>query len=343
MTPPGTALQSQSRTAAGAASGTIILQHKLFQNASDLLFKKADNGDGEVCAFTLGGNTFAIDLDKLAVALGISPEDPDYAMLQSIRRALLFIASLQVGDRLPAEVLTGAASFTPSAAQVERAMRRLKGQLTCWLAGTEGKVTDQQELARIAEDPGMRERVHDAFRAAAEALGLDGNASGEVVARIEVLGSDLAAIEYLRERLLHPLAMVTASIEGMRGALLRDATRGEMTGRVATLLKIALDETNARIAEIDGATGEIIPVLRGLDQHRGLIRDARDFLYARLVAWGELLPEATRLGTMAPAQCDVMMTKLYRFLAQRYLPAQVWVNILKSEARAQEKNRAMTW
>lgn len=325
----------------GAAAGVVLLNHKLFRTAEDLVFKKADTGDGCVCAFTLGGNTFAIDLDKLALALGITPEDPDHAMLRLIGRGLQFIASLQVGDRMPAEILTGEASFQPTGAQVERAMRRLKGQLTCWLAGTEHRVTDQTELARIADDPSMRERVQEAFRAATAALELDPSNSDEVVRRIEVLGRELASIEFLRDRLLQPLFATCVAVDSLRAGALRDATRTEMTGRVSALLKRAMDEAQIRIHEVDGATGEIMPMLRGMDLHQGVIREARDFLYARLIAWGELLPEATRLGTMAPAQSDALINKLYRFLAARYLPAQVWVNMMKSEKASD--NRTMTW
>ena len=79
------------------------------------MFRRAEADDTPVMVMSLGERTAAVPLRALQRELGIADDSPDGRMLGLIAQSLDFVAGLQIGDPLPAEVLDGRASWTPGA------------------------------------------------------------------------------------------------------------------------------------------------------------------------------------------------------------------------------------
>ena len=125
-------------------------------------------------------------------------------MLALIAASLDFVTSLRLGDALPAEVLSGEASWEPSAQHLRLAHARLRLQLAAWQPGAareDRSGLDPPALIAAAEAPSLRAPLADACRRAAEALNLPG--PDAVTQMLEALAEELAYVEALRERLLH--------------------------------------------------------------------------------------------------------------------------------------------
>ena len=86
-------------------------------------------------------------------------------MLGLIAQSLDFVTLLRLGDPLPAEVLSGAASWEPDPLHLQLANARLQWQLVTWLnSGTGGDAPqmDAEALRQLADDrcvPGRRDQL----------------------------------------------------------------------------------------------------------------------------------------------------------------------------------------
>ena len=86
-------------------------------------------------------------------------------MLGLIAQSLDFVACLRIGDALPAEVLSGAASWEPDELHLQIANARLQWQLVAWL----NSGTGADEPALDAESHRCRSRTIPARKAAGAA------------------------------------------------------------------------------------------------------------------------------------------------------------------------------
>jgi hypothetical protein len=321
------------------------LQHRLFSRFGDPLFRRAETDGTPVMVVLLGEREAAIPLRALQHEFEIAEESEDGQMLDLIEAALDFVTSLRLGDALPAEVLSGEASWEPNPQHLRLAQARLRLQLAAWLQGTSGEehlALAPQALLAAAYDSVMDQVVQDASRQAAAELAL---ADAEAItAMLETLAQELAYVEALRERLLQPAQGIAARLgrlaQGWRG----DATQHEKLTQVRRLTLVALRQIGGRFDELYAQTGEVLATLRNLERQREFIRANRDWLYRTLRAWQPLLLEWETIGFTYDERVRGALERAYRFLAPRFMPVTDW--LAARQAMAQQKKgqeRGMVW
>ena len=265
-------------------------------------------------------------------------------MLATIAEALDFVTSLRLGDPLPAEVLTGAASWDPAPSHFQIAYARLRLQLVAWLrsdASGQSLPLDPQALVAAVEGPAVRQQVQEAFRQAADAL--QQPTSEAVVALVEDLGRELAYIEALRERLYGRVQMMAAKLERLAQAFRGDASQLETLTQVRRLTAVALKQIGLRFSELDAQTGEVMAALRNLESQRTFIRSNRDWLYRSQRAWEPVLLDWNQAGFGFDEHTRGLLTRTYQFLAPRFMAVTEWNAVNRLNDRTENTRQRMIW
>jgi hypothetical protein len=304
------------------------------------LFRRAETDGTPVMVVLLGEREAVMPLRSLQAEFDIDDESADGEMLALIAGALDFVTGLRLGDKLPAEVLSGKASWQPDPAHLRLAGARLRLQLVGWLtAGTAPAGADlaPDHLLHAEDDPAVRQRIQEAFDRAAAELGLPDKAA--VVRLVENLAEELAFIEALRDRLLRRVTLMTAKIKRFACASRRDGTPMETQTQVRRLAAEALRQIGRRFEELDAQTGEVMSALRNADSQRAFIRSNRDWLYRSLRAWEPILGEWDKVEDECPRG---LLPRTYRFLAPRFMSVTEWVSQTRPPA-AKEQVRRMEW
>lgn len=131
------------------------LHHPLFTSLANPLFRHAEADGAPVMVVMLGEREAAIPLRSLQHEFGIPDESDDGRMLELIAQSLDFVACLRPGDALPAEVLSGAASWEPDEMHLKIANARLQWQLVTWLnsgTGAEEQALDAESILQVADE-----------------------------------------------------------------------------------------------------------------------------------------------------------------------------------------------
>jgi hypothetical protein len=318
------------------------LAHPLFGALGEIWFRHAETDRTPVLAMHLGEREAAVPLRALQNEFGIASDSPDGRMLKLIANALDFVSLLRPGDKLPAEVLTGDASWQPEAMHFQLAAARVKLQLTSWLGqggGPEQGDADPQMLLSQVDDPAMRQRLQEAMAQAARAMGLD--SSEQVVSLIEELAGELAYVEALRDRLLTPVTELRTRLAAI-GRRRLDPAHMETITQVQRLCGIGLRDIAARFEELDAQTGEVMAALQNVSRQREFIRKHRDWLFRSQRAWEPILNEwASFDESETPELLWALVARTYQFLAPRFMPVTEWQSTFRPTKEPQK--RAMTW
>jgi hypothetical protein len=320
-----------------------ILTHRVFTSFGDPFFRRAETDGAPVMVVQLGDKEAAIPLRSLQREFAIPDESDDGRMLGLIAQSLDFIAGLRIGDPLPAEVLSGQASWEPDAVHLQIANARLQWQLVAWLnsgTGAETPQLDAESLLQIADDPSRRQQVQRAFTKAAVALDLP--ASDAVIKLVEELAHELAYIEALRDRLLHRVTAMSNKLHRMAQAYRGDGSHLETLTQGRRLTAAALHQFSRRFDELDAQTGEVMAALRNADSQRTFIRSNRDWLYRTQRAWQSLLLEWDAAGIGFDEGILQLLSRSYQFLAPRFMPVTEWPAFTRPTQK-QPKVRRMVW
>ena len=324
-------------------SDHCVLVHRLFATFDTPLFRRAETDGTPVMVVLLGDREAAIPLRSLQREFGISDDSDDGRMLGLIAQSLDFVAGLHIGDPLPAEVLSGEASWEPDELHLQIANARLQWQLVAWLnsgTGTETELFDADSLLQVADDPARRQQVQLAFTKAAEALGLPDREA--VVHQVEELAQELAYIEALRDRLLRRVKVMVEKLNRMALAYRGDGSHLETLTQVRRLSAVAVKQISHRFEELDAQTGEVMSALRNADSQRAFIRANRDWLYRTQRAWQSLLVEWDAAGSSFDEGMMLLLNRTYQFLAPRFMAVTEWVAVLRP-GKKQKKERQMVW
>jgi hypothetical protein len=301
------------------------LQNRVLAGFSAPVFRRAADDGVPVLAVRLGEREGVVPLRGLQQRLAIADDSPDGIMLGHIGAALDFVSELRPGDPLPAEILTGDASWTPDAGHRHIAARRLRGRLILWLRATGVKGADGIEAAdfdRTDLDAGLRERIHAAFAEVARQSRLAD--ALDAIAALESLVTDLAYIEALRERLLLKLRHMARKLDLIGAARRGDGWNADMLTQVRRLSQTALMRIGARFSAVDALSDDIIAALGGGPCQQTIIRAGRDWLYRTQRVFAPILDE----WDAAPADIDAQfwnrLGRTHRLLAPRFMDTQEW-------------------
>ena len=320
------------------------LQHRVFTLFGDPLFRRSETDGTPVMVVRLGDREAAIPLRSLQREFGIPDDSDDGRMLGLIAQSLDFVTGLHLGEALPAEVLSGAASWEPEPVHLEIAKARLQWQLVAWLnsgTGADAPHLDADTLLQVADDPARKQLVQEAFAKAATALGLPSREA--VIELVEQLAQELAYIEALRDRLLRRVNGMADKLNRMAQAYHGDGSHLETLTQVRRLTGIALKQIGHRFEELDAQTGEVMAALRNADSQRTFIRSNRDWLYRTQRAWQSLLASWDGAGMGFDEGILLLLNRSYQFLAPRFMPVTEWASVTRPQQRKQDAARQMVW
>lgn len=313
----------------------VEFQHPFFAQLPNLYFCK-DSREEPVAMVTLGRQEVGLSFGGIRRELGLKDEDADAIMLDLIAVGLDYVKALKPGDPIPKEIITGEASWEPEPRHMAIAQQRLTVQLVSWLSGEEHLITDPDELAQIAEDPQTKKKVNQAFDEIAERLGLGRERREEVVNYIEQLGHELSYIEALRD-VFHEVEAVGQKIQGLRKIYGHERSIMETADSVARLMTAAIRQFREQFDQVDAQTGEILAVMKNIAASVAFIRDTRDDLHRRLMAWEDVLAEWREIEVERGQRQPQALRRIYHFLAPRYLQADEWVLMTKLQMRETAK------
>jgi hypothetical protein len=319
------------------------LAHRVFAMFGAPLFRRAETDGTPVMVVQMGEKEAAIPLGALQREFDIADDSDDGRMLDLIAQSLDFIGALHIGDPLPPEVLSGQASWEPDDVHLQIANARLQWQLVAWLnsgTGADAPPLDAESLLQVADDPGRRQQVQQAFTKAAEALGLPDREA--VIRLVEELAQELAYIEALRDRLLRRAKVMAEKLAGIAQGFRGDASHLETLTQVRRLAATALKQISRRFEELDAQTGEVMAALRNAESQRTFIRSNRDWLYRAQRAWQPLLVEWNAAGVGFDDGVLLLLNRTYQFLAPRFMPVTEWTSHSRPAAR-KDTERRMVW
>lgn len=312
----------------------IVFDHKFFASFDDLYFRLTDSGD-PVAVLKLASNEAILGFEGMKREFNFKPGSHDFLMLDKVSEGLQFVRGLRPGDKLPKEVTSREASWEPQDRHRRIAYQRLTMQLVTWLTGNEHVISNVTELAQVAEDPQVKENVQLAFTEAAEELGLGRDQRDEVVKYIETLAKELAYIEALRDTYGEVLK-IDEKLQGLRRIYGADRSMIETSDQVARLSQRALKLFQDYFDQVDAQTGEILAMLKNIDNQIGYIREVRDALYCRLLPWEDFIQIWKTVFIVRSDDNTNKIRDIYQFLAPRYMQFNDWVLVTK---RGQQKSK----
>lgn len=312
----------------GDGSLRVTFSHWFFHKVEDVHFRRSEQTGEPVIVIKYAKNDVSMSFRGVKREFKIADDSADGLMLDQIAKSLKFVRGLRMGDPLPKEILTREASWTLSERHLKISYQRVSVQLVNWMTGGQQIITDPDELLQLADDPQIKKTVNLAFAEAAEKLGLGRDHKEEVIHHVETLAHELAYIEALRDRFRRVQGM-EKKIQTLRRLYGRERSVLEVADQVARLGERALSELNDLFLEVDAQTGEILSVLRNLTSQIAYIRDKRDELYVKLMAWDDIVGQWENAPMKVTPEAPELLRRTYHFLAPRYMLVKEWVLMTK--------------
>jgi len=306
----------------------IRFDHWFFQKMEEIHFQLSGSEKEPTMVGKYVKSDVVLALKGIAKEFNIDPKSADGWMLEQVSKGLKYVKGLRMGDPLPKEILTREASWALSKRHQEIAYQRVSLQLVNWMSGGENMITDPDELLQLAEDPAIKKQIANAFGEASEKLGYGRDNKEAVVKHVEELAKELAYIEALRDR-FRRIKVMEDKIQEIRRLYGREKSVLEIADQVARLGGRAVKEFEALFLEADAQTGEILSVLKNLTATVAYIRDVRDDLHIRLMAWDELLDRWQQAEMKISQQNPNLLRDTYKFLAPRFMMVKEWVLMSK--------------
>jgi hypothetical protein len=315
----------------------VRLDHWFFRKMESVYFQLSANDQEPTLVAKYSKNDVMLSIKGILKEFKIDEKSPDGEMLMMISKGLRYVKALKIGDPLPKEITTREASWELSARHREIAYQRVSLQLVNWMSGGDNMITDPEELLQLANDPAIRKSINAAFGEAADKLGYGRDNKEAVIKHVEELANELAYIEALRDR-YRRIKIMDDKIQGLRRLYGREKSVLEIADQVARLGERAVSEFDKMFMEIDAQTGEILAVLKNLTTQIPYIRDKRDDLHVRLMAWDDILQRWSNAELKVNKDNPNLLRDTYKFLAPRFMMVKEWVLMSKlQDAAAQAK------
>ncbi|CAA7619841.1 conserved hypothetical protein [Candidatus Terasakiella magnetica] len=311
--------------------GEITFEHKFFTSFEDLYFRLTEANEA-VAVLKLATNEAVLTFEGIKREFQLKSESHDFRMLDKVAEGLQFVRGLRPGDKLPKEVVTREASWEPQDRHRRIAYQRLTMQLVTWLTGNEHVISSVSELAQVADDPQVKKNVQLAFTEAAEELGLGREHRDEVVKYIETLAKELAYIEALRDT-YGEVIKIDDKLQGLRRIYGADRSMIDTADQVARLSQRALKMFLDYFEQVDAQTGEILAMLKNIENQVGYIREVRDALHCRLLPWEDFIQIWKTVFIVRSDDNTNKIRDLYQFLAPRYMQFNDWVLVTRLGAQ----------
>lgn len=312
-------------------NATFNFEHKVFQVEG--AYFAAPDGLGEPKFYLpMGEGMGSVAIKSLRGEFDIAEDSPDGELLTLVEKSLKYVKAVRPNESIPREVLDGTASWSVEEHHRTIARGRVTAQLIGMMTGDDTDLDDFSRLEELLEDPKTKERLDNAFSAAAEKLGLGPDNKQEVVNWIEHLAHEMSYIEALREH-YGGLKSIAARLKAL-GKLYGKEMLGEEIQRTFALVRKPLTEYGNLFDQVDGQTCEILRVLQDIEHQVEMIRQTRDDLHYAFMTWTEMAAMWEGVELVRDDEMDKLIRKTYQFVATNFQQSQGWDLISDGKIRS---------
>ena len=334
-TPPDAPVEVEVPDLPDKGSTTFVFSNLVFK-APGARFVGAGTDRTPMFAVNLGDTQGQLTINALRRQFGIAEGSSDDQMIALAVRSLHYVSEIRPGDNVPNEILTGKASWTIDRRHAEVARKRLELQLLATVDKTPVSLHDTKEIAEYMAQPENKEKLREAFREAAKAMGRPEDDHAHVLGQLGMFARELAYIEALREWFLQvgsinkKVPLVTRAFDGDK------RIKGELNAMQA-LLPAAIKEYRDIFTALSAEIDDVISALTAIDKKVAVIRDARDKLHNLTLVWKDIVAQWKGFSKeQAPRYLDVAQAT-YRFLASRHSSGRSLLGSATREKPAQMK------
>lgn len=339
---PSEDLETTSGDEDGAMPSHIVFDHAFFHTIEATSFRTLEDTHEPVMVTVLDQHDVSLKFSGIKTELNLDADTPDAKMLDIIAEGLKYVRELRIGDAVPSEMTSGRASWAVTDEHRAIAHNRVTMQLVSWMSGDELLITDPSQLAQVVDDPKTKEKISQAFTAAAKALGIEEERREDVLALIANLAGELSYIEALRDE-FHEILRIRQTVQGLEKAYKHELSVLDTITPLKRLMKIVIDNFADSFEQLDAQTGEILSALTNIAQVSRFIRQNRDDLHRRLWAWEAIIEDWRTLSPNRSTKAEKLLDELYHFLAQRYLPRDEWELYSKAMDKTKKRSTEVVW
>ena len=154
---------------------------------------------------------------------------------------------------------------------------------------------------------------------------------------IEVLARELAYIEAERDVFVE-IKKIDDKLQQLRRIYSTDRGFMDTVDQVGRLSQRAMKLFADYFEQVDAQTGEILSMLKNIDNQIDYIRGVRDQLHCRLIPWEEYIRIWKQLYVVRSDENTNRIRDIYQFLAPRFMQVHEWVLITR---RGFEKSKPL--
>jgi len=323
----------------------IAFDHAFFHTIENTSFRTREDTHEPVMITVLDEHEVSLKFSGIKTELSLedgSAYAADAKMLDIVAEGLKYVRELRIGDKVPSEMTSGRASWAVTDEHRAIAHNRVTMQLVSWMSGEEMLLTDPDQLAQVVDDPKTKEKISQAFTAAAKALGIEEERREDVLALIANLANELSYIEALRDE-FHEILRIRQTVQGLEKAYKHEHSVLDTITPLTRLLRIVIEGFVDSFEQLDAQTGEILAALTNIAQVSRFIRQNRDDLHRRLWAWESLIEDWQGVAAHRSTKAERLLDELYHFLAQRYLPRDEWELYSKAMDKTKKRATEVVW
>jgi len=320
--PPRIPESSEPAPPPQAGNTHFALHHKVF-DVPGAVFKMDRVNRTVALHMQLGGVAASIDIHQIVKTFGIDTDSEDGHMLKTIERSLSFVREIRPGDSIPNELLDGTASWTVEPRHLEKARSKLLIQLVSWMTAGNSAIDSSVDVLKLIDTPEVKEKINDAFGAAARHLGMRDVDKELVIAMIGQLANELAYIEALRDKLVGYL-VIKKKLKDLSATYRTDRRVGETIDRTLTLVSQPFNKLREQFQLVDAQTAEVLSSLRRLAATVQFLRGVRDSMREFVLLWHDLDAQWIDLRVERGPVAEALVTRTYRFAATYYSMTQRW-------------------
>jgi hypothetical protein len=319
---PEAAAQAVSPEPETPTNTHFTFQHKVFE-VPGAVFKLDRAANTVSLHLMLGGIAASLDIGQIRKTFTIDPTSDDGKMLVMVEKGLRFVREIRPGDSIPNEILDGTASWTIEPKHYERARSKVLVQLVRWMTEGNSAIDPSVDVLKLIDTPEVKNKIADAFGAAARQLGMKEMDKEMITAMIAHLSNELAYIEALRDKVAGYL-IIRRKLKELTAVYRTDRRVAETIERVSHLVAQPFNKLREQFQLVDAQTAEVLSSLRQLAATVQFLRGVRDDLREFVLLWDDLDVAWMDMQVARNPVCEAVISRTYRFAATHYSVTQRW-------------------
>ena len=143
---------------------------------------------------------------------------------------------------------------------------------------------------------------------------------------------------------LNEIKAIDVKVQELRRIYSSDRGMLFTVDQAARLMQRAVALFEEKFEQLDAQTGEVMSMLKNIDNQILYIRSVRDEFWCRFVAWNEIIEKWKGVYSVRSDENTTTLRELHRFLAPRYMQTNEWVLMGKLRTGSTKKiGGTMRW